>query len=90
MIRLDYAHNIDIDRTGEPDEKAKRGHAIAAAMDAAMKAASSVYDVRSDTDEKKKEEEEKKDAEGDTLDRILKCLDSFTGKLDSLGSRMDS
>jgi hypothetical protein len=40
--------------------------------------------------EEKKEDAAKADAEGDTLDRILKCLDSFTSKLDSVSARMDA
>src|ERR1700730_4352566 len=42
MTRVDVADNIDIER-GPLDEKAKRGYAIAEAMNAAMKAASAIY-----------------------------------------------
>jgi hypothetical protein len=89
---LKTSENIDIDRSGEPDEKAKRGYMVASAMDAAMKAATKAYDTRVDSEkEEKKEETRKMDADaGEKIDKILACLDSIMKDSAKLQGRLDA
>jgi len=92
ITRIDAAPNVDIER-GPNDEQAKRGFAIASAMDAAMKAASAIYDVPADAVRVDAEEPTGKEGEdhpGTKIDKILEGLDVIGKRLDSVNSRMDA
>jgi len=86
------ALNLDIAPPGPYDEQAKRGHAIASAMNAAIKSfdATARSDAEESEEEKRKketvrkEDQAKKDAEGTTLDKILKHLDGINSRMDAL------
>jgi hypothetical protein len=73
------------------DELARRGHAIAAATNSAMKSFDAT--MRLDAEEKGKEEKEKerKDADaGEKLDKLLTALDGLNSRFDAISSRMDA